>query len=80
MPDYRMMVVVPTKNRKGMTILEGHPGFPVVGSGGPDDYFCGKCGVKLVEHVAPGQVRRVFIKCPDCGSYNSVDSLSPTGE
>jgi DNA-directed RNA polymerase subunit RPC12/RpoP len=35
------------------------------------DYSCGQCGAVLL-HAEDGQVHGLFIRCSDCGSYNTT--------
>ena len=70
------MGIVPKPDEKKETILTNDKP-PIFKSGGADNYFCGSCSAKLVETIASGQIANVFLLCPKCSSYNSIDKLSP---
>ena len=75
MANYVMMVVAKPDEKKNTVFVAQVS--PVIGGAGPDSYFCGSCDEKLIDAVDPGQVQRIFIRCARCGSYNSVDTVSP---
>jgi hypothetical protein len=50
------------------------PVAPAIRGDGSLDVICGACGTVLMAHVRPLlAIRRMVIRCPECGKCNSID-------
>ena len=76
MSDFVLTVVPKPDETKTITLVfQVSPGIKGTGA---ENYFCGFCGDKLMESMSPRQkLRGLFIRCSECGSYNSTDCASP---
>lgn len=48
-------------------------GSPILCGPGKLDQICGRCDRVLIHGLQLGQVRKVVLRCPGCGTHNSTD-------
>ena len=47
---------------------------PVLKGSGDINWVCVHCDHLLAEHMLPGQIENIVIKCFDCGTLNEITS------
>ncbi len=55
------------------TAVQEDPDVPVFNGNGPDNYLCATCGNMLAQHMPPGPMRKVRVRCAKCQGTNCVE-------
>lgn len=73
MSDHEMKVIPKPKEGTASVLVQEEKGkHPFFKGDGEDNYLCGECGFILCENIKHGQITAVVLKCPNCGSCNTI--------
>lgn len=60
---------------EGLSILAPTMPEPVFRGAGDINWVCGHCDHLLAEHMLPGQIESIVIKCFSCGALNEITTV-----
>ena len=70
MPIHKVEII-PEPEKRTRTIIKTKD-IPAFVGNGDISVLCGGCAAILISNIFPGQIKRVVIKCPECGNFNDT--------
>ena len=63
--------IIPEPEKRTRTVIKKNKSPAFIGSG-DISVFCGECEAILISNIFRGQIKRIVIKCPECGNFNDT--------